>query len=322
MRALQYSDFGTPDVLRVDEVDAPEPGPGQLLVRVLASAVQPADVIARAGGFGAMLPARDSYRPGWDFVGVVDRIGTGEEPRDDRAARTDERELAVGDRVMGTTDWLRDLEGTHADAIVIDRDRVVLAPRQLADPLAAALPVTALTAAQSLELLPEHTESLLVIGGAGNVGGFALELAALAGIRTYGVGSARDREFIAGTGAVFLDRAEHPVAALREYVGGGVDAVIDTASTGADVLAAIRDGGTYVGMIAPFLPPVERGITVVAVGVHSDRRALQRISDLAESGRLSPRVAAVFPPTGVADAHRLVATAGRRGAVVLTFAPS
>lgn len=115
--------------LEVVEVTRPEPGPGQVRVAVTATPVHPADVIVRQGGFDGMLPARDSYRLGWDFSGTVDATGA------------DVTDLPVGAAVVGMTNWLRDLNGTHAEYVVLDRDQVTAAPTGVSALEAAVLPM-------------------------------------------------------------------------------------------------------------------------------------------------------------------------------------
>ncbi len=195
MRAVQFDHYGGPEVLRLDEVPIPEPAPGQVLVRVEATAVHPGDLIARAGGFAAVIASRDVYRLGWDFYGRVHSTGP------------DVDDVSLGMPVVGMTDWLRDLNGTHADFVAVPRTAVVAAPANLDPDAAAALPVNALTAAQALDLLPLMAgDTLVIVGAAGAVGGFALELAVDRGLRVLGVASPADEAFIGARGGVFLDR--------------------------------------------------------------------------------------------------------------------
>lgn len=306
MRAVQFHQYGGPEVLHLDEVSTPEPQPSQALIRVEATAVHPGDVVSRGGGFSTVIARRDVYRPGWDFYGRVTDTGEGV------------TDLKVGDAVVGMTDWLRDLNGTHAEYVVLPRSSVVAAPVGVEPDAAAALPVNGLTAAQALALLPLTTgDSLVIIGAAGAVGGFALELALDRGIRVLGVASASDKNFIRTRGGVFIDRRLNLADRVRELVPGGADALFDTASVAAPALAAIRDGGSYCGVIYPYAPPPERGITVTTVGVQSDPRTLTQLVRLVEAGRLTLRVACSYPLSEAAQAHSHLAKGGVRGAIVL-----
>lgn len=306
MRAVQFRQHGGPEVLRIDEVPVPEVRRAQVLVRVGATAVHPADLIARSGGFAQVIEARDVYRPGWDFYGRVCAVGSDVDP------------AVLGAHVVGMTDWLRDLNGTHAEFVALPRSAVVAAPATLDPEAAAALPVNALTAEQALDLLALPAgDTVLIIGAAGAVGGFALELAVDRHLRVLCVAGPSDEAFIRGRGGSFLDRGHDLAGQVRDLLGGGVDGVLDTASLGSPALAAVRDGGTYCGVIYPYAPRPERHITVTTVGVHSDPVALARLARLADAGVLAPRVAAGYALEDAAQAHEHVAKSGRRGAVVL-----
>lgn len=306
MRAVQFDHYGGPEVLRLDEVPIPEPAPGQVLVRVEATAVHPGDLIARAGGFAAVIASRDVYRLGWDFYGRVHSTGP------------DVDDVSLGMPVVGMTDWLRDLNGTHADFVAVPRTAVVAAPANLDPDAAAALPVNALTAAQALDLLPLMAgDTLVIVGAAGAVGGFALELAVDRGLRVLGVASPADEAFIGARGGVFLDRGLDLATQVYDQVPGGADALFDTASLSAPALAAIRDGGTYCGVIYPYAPAPARDITITTVGVHSNPHALADLVKLADVGIISPRVTARYQLDDAVQAHRHLARGGTRGDVIL-----
>lgn len=306
MRAVQFHHYGGPEVLRLDEVATPAPGPGQALIRVEAAAIHPSDLIARSGGFATVIAPREAYRLGWDFYGRVQATGTGVD------------DLAPGDPVVGMTDWLRDLNGTHAEYVLVPGSAVVAAPANVEPDAAAALPVNAVTAAQALALLPVTAgDTLVIIGAAGAVGGFALELGVDQGLHVLGVAGRADEAFIQACGGVFVDRDADLATSVGKLVPGGADALLDTASVAAPALAAIRNGGTYCGVIYPYAPAPERGITVTTVGVHSDPDTLTDLVRLAAVGKLSLRVAARYPLADAEAAHRHLAKGGTRGAVIL-----
>lgn len=306
MRAVQFHTYGGPEVLQLDDVPCPEPGPGQILVRVESTAVHPGDIVARSGGFAAVIEPREVYRPGWDFAGRVHTTGAGVD------------DLAPGAPVVAMTDWLRDLNGTHAEYVLLARNAVVAAPATVEPDAAAALPVDGLTAFQALELLAlTPGDTLAVIGAAGAVGGFALELAVGRGLRVLAVAGRSDEAFISDRGGVFVDRDDDLATVVHALTPGGVDALFDTASVAAPALAAIRDGGTYCGVIHPFAPATQRGITITTVGVRSDPDTLADLVRLADAGELTLRVAAHYPFADAADAHAHLAKGGTRGAVVL-----
>lgn len=305
MKAVVYSAFGDPSVLSVEDVDLPKVGPRQVLVRVEAAAVNPADLAARAGAFGPMLPP-GRYTPGWDVAGIVAEIGP------------EVRGLQPGDPIVGMSDWLVTHVGTHAEHVVLDAAALAPAPTSVPSVEAATLPANALTAVQALDLLDLRAGQLLAVTGAGGaVGGYALELARRRGWQVIGVGSAADEEFVTRLGAEFRDRADFADDPARGYAALRADGLLDTAVLGSPTLAAIRDGGTYVGLLPPAAPPPQRGIAVRTVSVRSDGAALRELVSLVDDDRLTLRVADTFTFGEAAQAHELLARPGTRGRPVL-----
>lgn len=254
-----------------------------------------------------MIASRPPYTLGWDFAGIVETAGDGV------------HDFGPGDAVVGMIDWLHDPGGTHADHAVAPVASIAFAPHGEATAEAATLPHRALTAAQALDLLAAaRGQTIAVVGAAGPVGAFALELAVEAGVEVIGVASERDRAFIEARGARFIGRGERFVEQIRTLAPAGVDALFDTALVGEAALAAITDGGTYVGVVRPYLPSAQRGIRVDAVSVRSDGAQLADLVRLAEKGVLTLRTPRIFTLDEAAEAHRVVAEAGVRGGVVLT----
>jgi NADPH:quinone reductase-like Zn-dependent oxidoreductase len=305
VRAVVFNAFGDPSVLSVEDVPLPRIGPHQVLIRVEAAAVNPADLAARSGAFGPVLPP-GRYVPGWDVAGIVAETGP------------DVTGSQAGDAVVGMSDWLVTHAGTHAEHVVLDAAALAPAPTTVTAVEAATLPANGLTAVQALDLLDLAPGSTLAVTGAGGaVGGYAVELARQRGLDVIGVGSESDRAFLTRLGAAFVARSTDPAGALRDAAPNGVDGLLDTAVIGAPILAAVRDGGAYLGVIRPAAPTPERGITVRTVGVHSDGAALRRLVDLVDDDRLTLRVADTFPFEDAAQAHALLAGHGVRGRPVL-----
>jgi NADPH:quinone reductase len=161
-----------------------------------------------------------------------------------------------------------------------------------------------------------------VTGAAGAVGGYAVQLAALEGLRVVAVAGAGDERLVRGLGAeLFVPRGEEAPRAIREAVPGGVDGLVDAAVIGAPMLPAVRDGGC-IASLRPFQGEPERGISVFVVAVtqyRTEREKLQQLADLVEQGKLTLRVAETFPPEWAAEAHRKFEGGGVRGRLVITF---
>lgn len=305
MRAVTFASFGGPEVLSISQVPDPQPGAGQVRVRVAAAPVQPGDLAARSGAMGPRMPER-RYIPGFDFAGTVDQVGPSA------------TEFAVGDQVVGLCEWLGTAQGAQAEYAVVDAHTLAPAPAGVDLVTASTVPGNALTAAQALDELGIAEDQTLAITGAGGaVGGYAVELARLRGIRVLGVASPQDEAFLTERGAEFLPREEDPVAAVRRVVPGGVDALLDGAGLGPAVLGAVRDGGAFASLIPPATPPAERGITVRTPFLRADGARLRELVALVERGELTPRVAGVLPLERVADAHAEAAKGGVRGRFVL-----
>ncbi|MFI6514424.1 NADP-dependent oxidoreductase [Spirillospora sp. NPDC050679] len=312
MRAVVVRSFGGPEALEPAEVPEPVPGPGQVRIRVAAAAVNPVDALTRAGALAeaGLLPAgsRAEFGIGWDVAGTVDAVGEG-------VAR-----FAAGDEVIGVRDRLDAPLGTYAEAVVLDAAAVAAAPRSVDAAHAATLPLNGLTALRALDLLDLRAgATVLVTGAAGALGGYAVELAALRGLRVVAQAGADDEEAVRRLGAeLFVPRGEHVGDAVRGLVPGGADGAVDAAMLGAAALDAVRNGGSFVAVNAgPSVPPPLRGTRVHNVWISADAGRLAELSALVDAGRLTTRVARTLPLEKAAEAHRLLAEGGLRGRLVL-----
>ncbi|MFD7066663.1 NADP-dependent oxidoreductase [Streptomyces sp. NPDC059913] len=296
MHAATVSRFGGPEAVEITEVPVPVPGPGQVRIKVAAAALNPVDAAMRSGVFGG---AGERIGLGWDVAGVIDAVGPGVEQ-------------VPGDRVIGLSTGHHTPLGTHAEYVVLDTEAVAPAPARLDDVHAATLPLNTLSAAQALDTLALRPgQGLLVTGAAGAVGAHAVELAHLQGLGVTALASPADEEFLRSRGAErFLPRGERPAP-------GGWDGVLDAAGLGAEALAAVRDGGAYVGLWPGREPSPERGVRVGALDVRADAARLAELSRLADRGEVLARVAATHPLAEAAEAHARLAEGGLRGRIVL-----
>jgi NADPH:quinone reductase-like Zn-dependent oxidoreductase len=308
MRSLTVNTFGGPEVIDVVDTSVPDPGPHQVRVRVAASSVNPIDLSTRAGRLvdAGLMVAEPDIGLGWDVAGTVEAVG----------ARV--RSFAIGDQVVGLRNLLF-APGAHAEQVVLDESAVAPAPTSVSLAEAATLPLNALTADRALDLTGlERGRTLLVTGAAGGVGGFVLELAALRGLHTVALARPGDEDLVRDLGASqVLTSAERLGLGVRRLVPGGVDAVVDAAVLGIAAHDGLRDGGTFVALVAPFAPPPIRGTRVVVQEVTADGARLTELAALVDAGRLTLRVAEALPLDEASKAHQLVEAGGLRGRVVL-----
>jgi NADPH:quinone reductase-like Zn-dependent oxidoreductase len=319
VKAVGLRRFGGAEVLEVLDLPEPTAGPGEVRIRVHAAAVNPVDTLIRAGLSQVRLTPGRPVIPGLDVAGVIDQIGP--------AATTP---LRLGDRVMAMVNPTRPAGGGYAEWVVLPASHVVRAPGQTSHAEASSLPMNGLTALRALDALRlRPAETVAVTGAAGAVGGYAVQLAAAFGHRVIADAAPSDAELVAGLGAGVVDRGPGTGLRIRAAAGeAGVDAAVDAAVIGADLVPAVRDGGRLATVRSADDQEVlerlasARVITVTSVFVHDyDGRteSLDLLRQLADAGRLTPRVAAVYPPDQAAEAHRTLERGGVRGRLVIAF---
>jgi NADPH:quinone reductase len=211
MKRVVVDHFGGPEVLEVVEADVPEPGPGEVRVRVLAAGVSFTDAQLRAGTYLGV--PKPPFTPGYDLVGVVEKLGPG-------CSR-----LELGDRIASLTVW-----GADAEQVCVLEENAVEVPDDLDPAEVVSLVLTYMTAYQLLHRVANarRGETVLVHGAAGRVGTALLELGAAAGLTMYGTCAGRDRAAVERLGAVAIDyRTEDFLARMRALPSGGVDIVLD-----------------------------------------------------------------------------------------------
>ncbi len=298
--------LGGPEVLQVTQLPEPEAGPGQVVVRIRAVCVHPADVAATTGEIprGPVLPP---FSPGWDIAGEVASVAPG-------AA-----DFGVGDRVVGMIPWYltRGAPGGYAEFVAADTDWLVRLPDELDFVSAATVPLNAQSAHQglslvSLAMLPAGS-SMLVTGASGGVGGFATQLAVQSGFRVLAQASDDDEQWVHSLGAHEVISRSVDLATV-----GPVAAVFDAVPVGEAAAAAVEDRGVVVATRpTPAIVPA-RGVRQELQLIRLDRELLADLVAQVAAGRLRTRVAATMPLTEAADAHRLVLAGGLRGKLVLT----
>ncbi|MGH9291317.1 MAG: NADP-dependent oxidoreductase [Acidimicrobiales bacterium] len=314
VRAVGITRFGGPEVLEVVELSEQHPGPGEIRVRVSAATVNPTDVALRQGRRSAMFEGHPPpYVPGMELAGIVEALG----PADGSSGPS----WRVGDEVVAIVVPGPSTRGAQAESVVVPASSAAPLPPGASFAEGATLPMNGLTVRLGLELAGLAAGQVLgVTGAAGAVGGYAIELGKLAGLRVVADASEADRDLVRHLGAdVVVPRGPAAAAAMREAFPDGVDAVLDAALMNQAILPAVSDGGTVVAL-RPFQGESERGIEIklVLVAEHAkSAAALAELSRLAGEGRLTLRVARTLPLESVAEAHRLLEAGGVRGRLVI-----
>jgi NADPH:quinone reductase-like Zn-dependent oxidoreductase len=308
MRAIAVTEPGGADRLQLMDVPAPNPKPGEVLVRVRAAGVNLVDTMLRSGYLDT------GARPlimGCDVSGVVERLGAGVE------------DLDVGQEVYG---YKRFGNGTYAEYAVLPSQWLAPKPVTLSHVEAAAFPCVALTAYQSLELLaPQAGQTLVVTAAAGGVGSIATQIAAARGATVIGTASAHNHGYVRELGAaeVIDYRAGDWTAAVRAVVPGGADAVLEAygGETKLQAPRALRDGGRIVWITGEPAPQLDRGIVGADVHGLPRRDTLDMLTDLIDRGQLRLPVQQVYGLRDAATAHERVADGHVRGKLVIEIPP-
>ncbi|MEV0198393.1 NADP-dependent oxidoreductase [Nonomuraea sp. NPDC050691] len=312
MRAMSQDALGGPEVLTMVELDRPVPGPTEVLVRVHAAGVNPADWKIRASGGHLGQPP---FVLGWDVSGVVEEVALGTTIH------------KPGDEVFGMLPFPFG-NGAYAEYVTAPARTFARKPAAVDHTRAAAIPLAALTAWQALvdTAGTRAGDRVLVHAAAGGVGHFAVQIAKARGAYVVGTASAAKHDFLRGLGAdeVIDYRTEDFAEAARD-----MDVVIETmgGEYGVRSLRTLREGGVIVSLTLSLLDPglhaaaAERGIRSEAMLVEADHAALRSIAALVDAGRLRPEIAAVVPLEDAAKAHELGESGGTTGKIVLTVTP-
>lgn len=325
MHAMVLNRVGGPEVFEYAEVPTPEPAAGEVLIRIACAGVNPADWKDRQGHLQQYYPYQFPYIVGFDAAGIVERVGAGV------------TEFAVGDRVITCCDHGQGRWGTYAEYVATSVAKVAPLPASLSFAQGATLPVAGLTAWQSVHTFGElHADqTILVHGGSGGVGSFAVQFARAAGARVAATCSTANVEYVRSLGAeLVIDyRTQDIEQALRAWAPAGVDIVLDAVSCGTlpSGLALLRKGGVLVsvptlvgdGDIAGDMQrAAEMGVrkTFTVMSDLVARPQLTEIGTLVELGAVRTPPLELLPLREAGTAHARLEAGGVHGKLILQVA--
>ena len=317
MRAMVIPRFGGPEVFELRDIERPSPGPGDVLVRVIASGTNPVDAKIRQTGYWAdlALPAVLGY----EAAGVVEETGAGVTA------------FRRGDEVYFAPEIHGNARGTYAEYSVAPASQIGLKPRNLSFEEAAAIPLAGGTAWEAvvrrLRLAPGET--ILIHGGAGGVGSLAVQFARAAGARVIATASQANLGTLRDLGAdVALDYGADDVTkrTLDETEGRGADAAFEVQGGGDLVsrcLAAVRPFARIACILPPagnLRPLYTKNITLYGVFLTREGPRLEEMRRFFERGQARVLIDRVLPLEAVAEAHRRLDSHHGRGKIVLRVA--
>lgn len=285
MLAISQDELGGPEVLKSVTVPRPEPGLGQILVRVRAASVNPVDVMNRQLG---VFVGQPPFTLGWDVSGTVEAVGYGSTL------------YQPGDEVFGLLPFPQG-HGAYAEFVVAPTRAFAFKPDVLDHVQAAALPLAGLTAWQALveTALLSSGQRVLITAPAGGVGHLAVQIAKARGAHVTALAKQDNAEFVSSLGADEL--IDYTTTDFSEVLTD-IDVVFDMVGHDypAKALQVLKPGGTLIS-ISPqagrsiLAEAAERGIRVADLLVESDRLGLTALAELVTAGQLTPTIAATFP---------------------------
>jgi NADPH:quinone reductase-like Zn-dependent oxidoreductase len=307
MKAARIHNFGPPDVVLMEDVPRPAPAAGELLVRVFAAGVGPWDALIREGK--SKVSPSPPLTLGSDLSGFVDEVGPGVTG------------FSKGDQVFGVTNPA--FCGAQAEFAVAIAGMMAQKPQRLSHIEAASVPVVAVTAWQMLFEYGQAKagQTVLILGAAGNVGAYAVQLAATAGLQVIAAVGSKDADYVRTLGA---ETAVEINAERYEGSSSSIDLLLDTVGGEARERAvhALKPGGMLVSVVSPEPTSAPFNVHSVFFYVEVTTARLNVVSGLIDLQQLNPRVGTVLPLRDVRSAHEMLAGAPHKPVkIVLQIAP-
>ncbi|MDB5397925.1 MAG: alcohol dehydrogenase [Rhodospirillales bacterium] len=324
MRAMVIHGFGGPEVLVPGEIEIPVPGPGEVLIRVAYASVNPADWKAREGWLSRYFEYKFPFVVGFDAAGLIAGVGEGV------------TDYKIGDRVVTSSNQGIGERGSYAEYLKVVTDRVSHIADSVDFATAASIPTAAVTSWEGLfgtgDLKPGQT--VLINGGAGGMGSFAIQFAKNAGVKVAVTCGPKNIDYVKSLGAdLAIDyRSQDVLEAVLAWAPGGVDVIMDTVGQGSlqDGIAMTKPGGIIapIGTLIPDEPQFDavaaekRNVRIVPTMSNRMKAGdyMRHIVDLFGKGVFRAPELTGMPLEQADEAHRMVKDGHVRGKIVLHVA--
>ena len=303
-KAVRYHEFGGIEVLRVEEVDRPVPGDGQVLVRVKAAGINISEAVIRTGAVAKIFPSTFPSGQGSDLAGVIEEVGAGVGG------------FAPGDEVIGFSNK----RASQAELVLVEADDLTRKPEKVSWEAAGGLFVAGTTAWGAVQAIqPKEGETVVISGAAGGVGSLAVQLARRTGATVIGLASERNNEWLKSHGVIPVAYGDGVADRIRAAAPSGVDAFIDTHGDGYVELAlALGVTAGRIDTIADFAAAAKHGVkTDGGSAAGPGANVLAELAALIADGQLEVPIANVYPLAQVREAYTELERRHTRGKIVL-----
>jgi NADPH:quinone reductase-like Zn-dependent oxidoreductase len=301
--AVRFDEYGDVDVLNVVDVPRPVPGPGQVLVQIMAAGINPGEASIRRGLLHSMWPATFPSGEGSDLAGIVAEVGP------------DVTRFAVGDEVLGFVDT----RSSHAELVVAGVDNLVARPSDVPWDVAGSrfvVGTTAYAAVRAVGLVKGDT--VVVSGAAGGVGSLAVQLAIDAGATVIGLASEEHHHWLAGHGVIPVVYGDGVAERIRKASDGPIDAFIDTFGGGyVEMAVGLGVAPNRINTIIDRAAAQEYGAKTDGSAAAANTDILGELAGLIAQGRLEIPIAKTYPLTNVREAYRDLEQRHTLGKIVL-----
>ena len=306
MKAIQFDRFGGPEVLTLADVPKPVAGPGEVVVDIHAASINPADWKGRAGINENAKQTSFPHIPGRDFSGIISAVGSGVS------------DFKIGEAVFGVV--ATNTESTYCEAVALPTGMIGRKPTNVSHVEMSAIALGALTALIALEDTAKlkSSETILIQGGAGGVGGIAVQIARHIGAHVIATARSTNHDYVKGFGAD--EMIDYSTSDFTK-IGTKCDVVFDTVGGAVQSKSALvlKPNGRLVFVArgkSDFMPPA--GVQMLRPNVVRDRPHMDRIAELVGSGVIKPPAIQTMPLEQAGAAQEISKTGHVRGKIVLT----